>query len=744
MELYYNPEQMPDSEIKQTFVARQWLIDELLSMIERQPDGAGVQHAIIIGPRGIGKTTMLLMLRLAVLEGELGQRWFPVRFPEESYSVSDLADFWLAAISHLAFESGDASLVETADNLKQESKDGTTLAEGAVAMLKDWLRRRKRRLLLLVDNLDMMLDQIGDATENARLRDVLMNDGTFMLVGGATSFFKEARRYDQPLYNFFRTYNLDLLNPEQVNDLLRHRAAADKQEGFDELLKKNEARIKVLQYFTGGNPRLVLMLYRIVSSSDFGDVRRGLEKLLDEVTPYYKAKIESLPAQQRKILDHIARISGKTQEGLTPTQIAQETRLPANQVSAQLKRLADLGYVRTANIRSRNSYYSLAEPLYAIWHQMRFGRESRKRMEWLVEFLKHWYTSREIVEQTERLAAGFADLMKIGTIGAALENWDYRYYLSDAMETDVRSSAVDRLVCDALDANQLERVRDMVRDTDLLCFADPTLHRLKNAGVINEEQQAQLLKRIGEMWDDLIRVTSGDPQDTLDVVDGMKVIFHIIPGLWFVRAAALFRLYRFGEALDDLDNVISRVSNDHALKNDICALRTLSLFCLGRFEEAASSAEAIKSDERRILDLSEVIVTITKEFATTDGLQFLIECHAFDAARRFWRHVVNDAREQQDISKLATEVAGMAKPDNIAFLRELIQESNLGETFVQVSRALECIATGDRSVIEKLSAEVRPIAEEIVARYEEKYRAARRPSPERAKRTRRPLPLSIT
>ncbi len=99
MELYYNPEQMPDSEIKQTFVARQWLIDELLSLLKRQPTGAGTQHAVIIGPRGIGKTTVLLMFRLGIIESELGKRWFPVRFPEESYSVNDLADFWMALTS---------------------------------------------------------------------------------------------------------------------------------------------------------------------------------------------------------------------------------------------------------------------------------------------------------------------------------------------------------------------------------------------------------------------------------------------------------------------------------------------------------------------------------------------------------------------------------------------------------------------------------------------------------------------
>jgi DNA-binding transcriptional ArsR family regulator len=402
----------------------------------------------------------------------------------------------MATLSHLAYESRDASLVATADALRTESSDAGALCDGAVAVLKDWCRKRKQRLVLLVDNLDMIFDQIGDSTENARLRDVLMNDGTFMLVGAATSFFKEARQYDQPLFNFFRTYNLDSLNSLQIDDLLRQRAVVDQRADFDALLKQNEARIKVLHYFTGGNPRLVLMLYRIVASSDFGDVRRALEKLLDEVTPYYKAKIESLPAQQRKILDHVARVSGRTQEGLTPTEIARDTRLAVNQVSSQLKRLSDLGYVRAANVRSRNSFYSLAEPLYAIWHQMRFGRESRKRMGWLVEFLKGWYTNREIVEQTEQLAARFAELLKVGR-DSALENLEFRRYLSAAMDTDVRAPAIDRILCDSLDANDLDKVREIVRDTDLLCLQDTTVERLAVRGLITEDQ----LHSSAERWE---------------------------------------------------------------------------------------------------------------------------------------------------------------------------------------------------------------------------------------------------
>jgi len=204
MELYYNPELMPDAEIKQTFVGREPMLKELLALVRRQPQGAGVQHVLLIGARGMGKTTILLLLRFGVLESDLRNRWQPVRFPEESYAITDLADFWLAAIQHLAYETGDTELAARGDALQSEFTPSVDLAGAALATLKDWSRQHAKRLLLLVDNLDMVLNQIGNTTENARLRDALMNDGTFMLVGGATSFFSRSARLRSAALQLFQ------------------------------------------------------------------------------------------------------------------------------------------------------------------------------------------------------------------------------------------------------------------------------------------------------------------------------------------------------------------------------------------------------------------------------------------------------------------------------------------------------------------------------------------------------------
>ncbi|MCI0661582.1 MAG: tetratricopeptide repeat protein [Acidobacteria bacterium] len=396
MELLYNPDVMSEKDIKKTFVARESLVNELVSLIDKQPQEAGIQHVIILGPRGMGKTTLLLMVKFAIKDSGLADRWLPIKFPEELYSVYDLADFWIETLSLIAAETADEQLRQTAKRLKVEHPNNDELQNVALATIKEWGLQNNKRLVLLVENFDQVLKQIEGNHDSSRLRDVLLNETSMVLIGGATSLSKITRANNHAFDDLFKIYSLDELKFEQTQTLLRSRAEVDQIPDFGEKLRANHSRLRALLYFTGGNPRLVLILYRVVSQTDITEVRLALEKLLDEVTPYYKAKVETLPAQQRKIVDHIARVSSETKEALSPKEIAGSLRLPPNQVSSQLKRLSGLGFVRSANLRGRRSYYTLSEPLYAVWHQMRFGRDDRLRIHRLITFLRIWYEFEEI------------------------------------------------------------------------------------------------------------------------------------------------------------------------------------------------------------------------------------------------------------------------------------------------------------------------------------------------------------
>ncbi|MGH9769639.1 MAG: tetratricopeptide repeat protein [Blastocatellia bacterium] len=577
MELLYNPERMPEEEIKATFVAREKLVDELVSLIESQPDGAGMQHVVIIAPRGMGKTTVMLMVKFALKDRGLTDRWQAVKFPEESYGIYDLADFWIETLSLIAADTADTELQRLADNLKTEFPKNDELQEAAYAALKDWRRKHNKRLLLLVENFDLILGQINDERDNARLRDALMNDGTMMFIGGATTFFREARAYDEPLYNFFKIYDLADLKFEQMQELLRRRAAVDRISDFEARLKANTSRLRSLEYFTGGSPRLALMLYRVVSQSDVTEVRRALEKLLDEVTPYYKAKIETLPAQQRKILDHIARVSGKTGEGLTPTEIAEAVRLSPNQVSAQLKRLAELGYVRAANLRGRSSYYTLSEPLYAIWHQMRFGRDARQRMLWLINFLKVWYAAEEMGTESERLNARFRDHRRADRMREARDTLEHHSYLAEAMEDDpVRARAMDGVIRGYLELDDDEIVRNELLDgIKLEDLSEETLVQLGKVGCISEEQikSARAARSSSAL---------SSQQTAMAELKGLAAIAY------FLRKKSVdiaFYYDRAEIALRQLDRALEIKPDDYDAWRD----RGIALYRLGRWQEAVAS-----------------------------------------------------------------------------------------------------------------------------------------------------------
>jgi tetratricopeptide (TPR) repeat protein len=769
MELLYNPDQMPKKEIEETFVAREKLVAELIALVASQPGGAGMRHVVIIAPRGMGKTTVLLMVKFAIEDRGLADSWLVVKFPEESYGINDLADFWLETLNLIAAETGDEPLRQRAEELKSQYSQSEKLQEAALATIKDWRCKHHKRLLLLVENFDQLLAQINDEHDNARLRDVLMNDGTMMLIGGATTYLKEARADDQPLYNFFKIYDLAELKFEQIQELLRSRAQWDDITDFEVKLKVNSSRLRTLEYFTGGNPRLVLMLYRIVSQSDITEVRRALEKLLDEVTPYYKAKVEVLPPQQRKILDHIARVSGETHEGLTPTDIASAVRLSPNQVSSQLKRLSESGYVRSANLRGRSSYYMLSEPLYAIWHQMRFGRNARHRMQWLITFLRLWYASEEMGAESLHLEARFHEYISANHISKARSVLEHHRYLAEAMEsTAERSRATESIMSSYLTLGDIENVKELCANSRAKRpypgLSEQLLNRLLDMGCISEEDVASA--RDTRKLSSLIKtiVAAQGALDNKKFEAALRYLDKALKDepavepegscLWYFRGIALANLGQHVEALASYDRAMEIEPGDDATWHN----RGIALGKLGRYEEALESydqALALTPDwaatwrNRGIVlaNLSryeEALVSFDRALALPPdadiwhnaqalpldadiwhdrGITCLmlftkqVEQTEFESAHYYWKKALESGKRStaQDWPNAVSEILlKVARSGQLAFVRQLIAESDLEEQLFPLARAIDYLQTNDAALIEKLSPEVKEIVEEVV------------------------------
>ena len=381
----YNPAQLTPDELKASFVARKETLADMIRQLREQECGRPCQHLMLIGPRGMGKTTLGLRFLHAVGESpDLAENWQPVPFYEESYNVGDLADFWLAALRHLSRATEDPRWEDRADTLAKDERDTERLAAYALAALMDFCQASGKRLILFVENLDAIFEQLRDEREVHALRATLIECPNILLVGSANAVFEAIRGHGEPFYEFFRLFILEGLEQEETLQILEALADREDKPEIAEILRRERGRLETLRRLTGGNPRLLVLACRMLIESPLGSPFEDLEQLIDEQTPYFKARIEELPVQARKIFHSLA-------EGWKPMlarEVAGAAKLNSSHASAQLKQLVEKGYAREIRLRgAKRTRYEVSDRFYNIYYLLRFSRVGRDRLERLVAFL---------------------------------------------------------------------------------------------------------------------------------------------------------------------------------------------------------------------------------------------------------------------------------------------------------------------------------------------------------------------
>jgi len=435
----YNPGILSNEELKRYFVARRPLLEKLLAELEREQPGHAPQHRLIVGTRGMGKTTLLHRLALAVAEHpRLSTQWLPLIFPEEQYNIARLSDLWMNCLDALgdALEaSGESTLPDEIDRCVDELPgEENERARTALQALMGFADRLDKRLLLLIDNLDIVLDRLEDA--HWAIREVLGHEPRLLLIGASARVLEATYKYEAAFYDFFRIHELKGLGEEEMRELLRRLAEVDNNATIARLIEEQPARLRTLHTLTGGNPRTAVLLYGVLAQGIEGDVRSDLERLLDQCTPLYKARFEELSHQAQKVVDAMA----IHWDPLTARQLAEQTRLPVNTVSTQLTRLERQGVVEKVALKpGRKSVYQIAERFFNIWYLMRTSRRVRRRLIWLVQFLKVFYSQEELKKRArDHLRQG-----KQVDAGKRLSHAEYGFSLARAVEDPVMRSALE-------------------------------------------------------------------------------------------------------------------------------------------------------------------------------------------------------------------------------------------------------------------------------------------------------------
>lgn len=398
----YNPAMLPPEVLLAEFTARRPLLAILLDIVRANDPGEPPQHVLIVGPRGMGKTTLLCAVAgsIALREPELKRQWQPVVFDEESRRIGDLTDFWLECIRQWE--------AETEPNLTRShrldallAKPGPDIEDQAREVFLNLVDASGKRALLLIDNLNDLFAAIHEIEALMRLRSFLMADSRVMIIGAATRWFTDVTGLDKPFFEFFRPFELHALDLQEMRDCLAGVAEVRGDQRVLDTLKNRPGSIEVLHILTGGNPRLIRTFYRLLNEGMNGELRHQLERLIDDYTPYHKAIIDALPGQQQRVLDAVA----LHWNPCDVAHVARTTRLPSNQVSAQIKALIKAGLVsEVSNMgTSKKKAYMLTDRFSNIHYLMRHGRTGETRMKWFVMMLRALFDDREFADAAAKM-----------------------------------------------------------------------------------------------------------------------------------------------------------------------------------------------------------------------------------------------------------------------------------------------------------------------------------------------------
>lgn len=386
----YNPGLLTREALTRSFVARKQTLQMLEDELRRTSDHtAGQQHRLFVGPRGMGKTTLLLRLQYLVEDDrELSQKWCPVSFVEEKYGIGDLADFWLEILRGLPQTRLDTSPEKLAERIRTRPKaDSDQIARAALEAVKNWSTQHNRHLLLLIDNLNEVFHHIGDERQLHQLRATLMESPWLKLIGFAAVYFEQLEKADAPFYEFFALENLQTISLEETQEILAHWSKLDDRPDLLERLTHRQGRVKNLHLLTGGNPRLVAVLYELFNEGPLQSTLGDIQTLVDRMTPYFKSQIDALPVQSRRVIDALA----QRWEPVPTRLLAEDLRQPSNQVSAQLSRLSRDGWVTQRGPEGKHAQYQLADRFYNIYYLMRHSRSQLQRLKGFVSFLRVFF-----------------------------------------------------------------------------------------------------------------------------------------------------------------------------------------------------------------------------------------------------------------------------------------------------------------------------------------------------------------
>ena len=182
---FQTPSQMEPESLEAIFVQREPLAERLVDKIVASAKTASKHHALLVGPRGIGKTHLVSLVHNRVLaleevRGRLAIAWLR----EDAYSVASYVHLLLAMFKELR-ESENGFDEDMALDQLYGVEEGLREARAEDMLLS---ALGERTLLLITENLEDTFEAIGSQGQE-KLRALIQNQPRFTILATTQSLF---------------------------------------------------------------------------------------------------------------------------------------------------------------------------------------------------------------------------------------------------------------------------------------------------------------------------------------------------------------------------------------------------------------------------------------------------------------------------------------------------------------------------------------------------------------------------
>lgn len=361
----YTPWREDARRLRERTVGREETLAGLVASMREFSEGGRPLHRYLFGPRGVGKSHVLALLRAELSALGLQVVWVPedipaIRRPED-------------LLRHIA-----------------EQHTGTAGWSSWGAKRADPLTRMTQRTVVVIEGLDRRLTELGNDAGGRELRQRLRaqwdHDSLLWVVGSGVELTTPLTDVKEPFFGWFHTEPILPLCDDDAGRLLDHVAGMADRPSWP-------ARRAALVALAGGSPRVLVTLAE--TCADPATPEAASEALLTAVerfTPHFQLRFRDLADQAQSVVDLLATAPREVSPGEIADRLGWE-QATASKVAGRLHEDGVLSRHRSG----AHVWYGIAEPLLRFWIEYRTGPWMRTRVALAANLLEAMFSPHQIV-----------------------------------------------------------------------------------------------------------------------------------------------------------------------------------------------------------------------------------------------------------------------------------------------------------------------------------------------------------